>query len=287
MTPLVDIALARRLEAADVSASVGYAEAHARLFPEGGACVMAVAGGSAVFAGVESPLTQAVGLGLGLRGGGVGVEHEEPEQFFGAELERMEEFFRERGAAAVVEFCPLADFNLLRLLVKRGYALADLSDKLFLPLSESRSFRPPDEGVCVRVASKEEGGLWARTVAESFALSGQELTPWFLELFRATLAVRGGVCFLAEVGGEAAGGGFLKLDGRTAALSGTGVLPHMRGRGVQSSLIRARLSYAARGGCDLATVSALPGSTSHRNLERQEFRVAYTRVKLVKSFDAA
>ncbi|HYE15823.1 MAG TPA: GNAT family N-acetyltransferase [Pyrinomonadaceae bacterium] len=279
MEPLIDIALARRLEGADARAGEEYAAAHARLFPEAGASVLAVAGGRAVLAGVSSPLTHAVGLGLG-----PAAEPEEPEEFFRAEAERMEEFFRARGAeTASVEFCPLADFTLLGLLVSRGYRLTELTDKLFLPLGTRPPLAAEPDGVSVRVAGEHEGGLWARTVAESFALSGREVTPAFLEIFRATLAVRGGVCFIAEVEGRVAGGGFLRLDGEAAALSGTGVLPHMRGRGVQAALIRARLAHAARAGCDLAAVSALPGSTSHRNLERQGFRVAYTRARLAKS----
>ncbi len=56
-TIFVDGALARRLEAAEAQGGVESAQALARLRPESGAVVEAVAGGYAVFAGVGSPLT--------------------------------------------------------------------------------------------------------------------------------------------------------------------------------------------------------------------------------------
>ncbi len=45
-----------------------------------------------------------------------------------------------------------------------------------------------------------------------------------------------------------------------------------------------RLDYAAAAGCQLATMGALPGSTSQRNAERLGFRVAYTKLVLVREF---
>jgi GNAT superfamily N-acetyltransferase len=58
-------------------------------------------------------------------------------------------------------------------------------------------------------------------------------------------------------------------------------LTAFRRRGVQSALLAARLAWAVEQGCDLAVSFARPGSISHRNIERNGFRVAYTRTKLV------
>jgi hypothetical protein len=50
-------------------------------------------------------------------------------------------------------------------------------------------------------------------------------------------------------------------------------------QGAQRALLAARLQWAADHGARLAMMVAQPGSTSHRNAERQGFRVAYTRTK--------
>lgn len=55
-----------------------------------------------------------------------------------------------------------------------------------------------------------------------------------------------------------------------------------RGRGVQTALLHHRLALAAAAGCDLATVQTQPGSASQRNVERQGFRLAYTKATLVR-----
>ncbi|HSO74006.1 MAG TPA: hypothetical protein VLU47_04145 [Blastocatellia bacterium] len=44
----------------------------------------------------------------------------------------------------------------------------------------------------------------------------------------------------------------------------------------------ARLAFAVENGCDLAMVATQPGSGSQRNVERQGFRVVYTRTKFLK-----
>ena len=51
---------------------------------------------------------------------------------------------------------------------------------------------------------------------------------------------------------------------------------------LQAKLIQERLSRAAQAGCDMATADTEPGSASQRNYEKLGFRVAYTRVTLIK-----
>jgi len=61
-------------------------------------------------------------------------------------------------------------------------------------------------------------------------------------------------------------------------------LPAFRNRGVQTTLLHARLAIAAAAGYDLAMTSTQPGSTSQRNVERQSFRVVYTRSKFIREW---
>jgi multidrug transporter EmrE-like cation transporter len=61
---IADLLLARRLESTDAWVSLLSAQIHAQLYPGSGALAEPVAGVYAVFTGVGSPLTQAIGLGM-------------------------------------------------------------------------------------------------------------------------------------------------------------------------------------------------------------------------------
>src|SRR2546426_7725971 len=89
-----DLALARRLETTDALAGVEFARTWARLNSFTGEVFLPVAGGHASFGGVESPLTQAFGLGLN----GPVTE---------ADMAAMEDFYRGHKSSVNIETCPL------------------------------------------------------------------------------------------------------------------------------------------------------------------------------------
>ena len=268
----MDLILARRMEMAEARACRGCAESFQNMHPDFPVAVEEIAGGYAVFAGVDSPVTQAIGVGLN-------GEVSDPE------LDRLQDFFFSRGAAAAVELCPLVDMSLDDRFAKRGFHLLEVSDVLFRKLSmpdDAADAMPA--GVSVRRAVSEEANLWAETVAQGFA----EHYP----VTQAGLDVMGGffprsgdeaACFLAFVNGTVAGGAALSARGGVCGLFGASTLPAFRRRGVQSALMSARLAWATERGCDLAVSIAQPGSASHRNIERRSFRVAYTRTKLIRA----
>ena len=92
-----DAALARRLEAAEAANASGCTPSS----PD--AAFLDIAGGCAIFVGADSPLTQAVGIGLH---GPVSA----------AEVDALECFFRTRDAKVSIDLCPLADPGLLEIL---------------------------------------------------------------------------------------------------------------------------------------------------------------------------
>lgn len=57
-----------------------------------------------------------------------------------------------------------------------------------------------------------------------------------------------------------------------------------RQRGVQTTLLHTRLAFAAAMGCDLAVVQTKPGSASQRNVQRLDFRLAYTKVTMLREW---
>ena len=260
-----DLSLARRLERAEALSNVEFVEARAVVSPESGACWTEVAGAYAMFDGVESPITQTFGLGM----------FAEPTA---EDLARIEEFFRERGAAASHEVSPLADPSAFELLNGRGYRPVEFTSVMFRPLRPGvLSAERGAEGVSVRAVGEGEHELWAQTSARGWSESGYG--DFMLGLARVSAKRADVVSFMAELEGRPAGTGAMSICEGVALLAGASTVPEARNRGAQLALLDARLRHAAQAGCDLAMMCALPGTPSQRNAERQGFRIAYTRAK--------
>jgi GNAT superfamily N-acetyltransferase len=264
----IDLHLARRMEMAEARACRGCAESFHQMHPDFPIAVEEIGGGYAVFAGVDSPVTQAIGVGLS-------------GEVSDAELDHLQDFFFSRGAAAAVELCPLVDMSLYERFAKRRFHLLEVSDVLFrkLPMPDGRADATPAD-VTVRRAAPDEAKLWTKTVAQGFA-EHFPVTQAMLDVMEGFFSAA--CCFLALVDGDIAGGGAVSAHGGVCGLFGASTLSDFRRRGVQAALLSARVAWAAEQGCDLAVSIAQPGSGSHRNIERRGFRVAYTRTKLIRA----
>jgi GNAT superfamily N-acetyltransferase len=268
-----DLSLSRRLERAEGRSNAEFVEARARVSPEVGAGWMEAAGAYAMFDGVESPVTQTFGLGLF-------------EKATTTDFERIEQFFRERGAAVFHEVSPLADASTLELLNGRGYQPVEFTSVMFRPLRPGTRFvETRGEAVRVRVVGEGEHELWAQTSARGWSDSGYG--DFILGLAQVSAKRSDAVSFLAELDGRPVATGALSICEGVALLAGASTIPEARGRGAQLALLDARLRHAAEAGCDLAMMCALPGSASQRNAERQGFRIAYTRLKWRLALPAA
>lgn len=267
---ILDLPLARRVEFAEARAAADGAEASKQTQPDSGAAVERIAGGYAVFFGVVSPLTQAVGVGL-----------DGPVE--SAELDRLEEFFSSRGDATRVELCPLADGSVLSEFGKRGYRVTEFSNVMARTVEATESWPPPPVGVTIERLHPDQTDLWTQTVAQGFA-EQFPVTPELIEVMRMFARGRNSICFLARCGGEVAGGACVSVRDGIAGLFGASTLPAFRRRGIQTALVQARLALAAASGCDLAVSIAVPGSASQRNILRHDFQTLYTRVKFEKEF---
>jgi len=256
--PFSDLALARRLERAEASRNAAFVEARAELQPELKATWTKVAGAYAMFDGVGSPLTQSFGLGLFQTVGP-------------AEMQALENFFRERGAEVFHEISPIADPSLLTLLNERGYQPVELTSVLVRPTAvASDPVRSRDERIVVRGIDPGEEDLWARVAAEGWGEIA-ELAAFVREIGEVMARSKGSFCFLAELEGQPIAAAALGLADGVALLAGASTIPAARKRGAQLALLQARLRFAADRGCDLAMMGAQPGSTSQRNAEREGF----------------
>ena len=264
---LADLALSRRLERAEGHANARFVEARARVEPSVAVCWTEIAGAYAMFDGPDSPVTQSFGLG-------VFAEASE------SDLDSIEAFFFDRGAACHLEISPLAGLELTRLLVARGYMPEEQSNVLYqtLPGAPTHALDPRIE---VRLSPPEESELWGRIALEGWRGESPEIVDYLRSIGPAIAAREDSAPFLALIEGRPVACGALCTHQGTAVLAGACTIPDARRRGAQRALLDARLAWAAAKGCDLASVVTQPGSSSQRNAERQGFRVAYTRTKWV------
>lgn len=256
-----DALLARRLEAAEAANARGCSSA-----PNGvTAATLEVAGGCAIFVGPESPLSHAVGIGLQ----GPVAPHD---------LHQIETFFRIRNCKVSIDLCPLVDPAFLGALTDRGYRPTEFNNVLVKRLAGAAIAFVPR----VRRALAEEADLWSYTVGHGF-FEQAHLTTEEMDVGRAIFSMPGALCYLAVTeAGEPAGGGAAALRDGLATLFADSTLSRFRRCGFHAELISARLNEALAQGCDLATASTLPGSTSQRNYERLGFEVVYTKVTMTQ-----
>jgi GNAT superfamily N-acetyltransferase len=281
----VDMKLARRLEAAEDVPQAEIARVLQRTHPEIGAECMEMAGGHAVFAGLNSPVGRAIGLGLD---GPVTA----------AQLDEVEEFYKRHNAPSQVDITPVTHGSLLELLKTRGYAMTELNNVMARKLEPEERFDESVPGLEFRACAPQETQLWTHTMLRGF-FPEQQIPEGWDKLLAPMAQVTDSLAMLVwtsenphpvapnpgatRVGQPVAGcGGLISREHRMIALGGTSTLPEYRGRGIQTAAIGRRLNRAIKEGCDLAVVVTLGNTTSMRNAERLGFTLAYSKATVIK-----
>ena len=127
----LNLELSRRLEFAEAEVAVEGANTMMGVNPATTVAVERVAGGYAVYCGANSPITQAVGLGLN---GPVSAE----------EFDRLEEFYFSRNEPVRAETSPLADTSLFALYRERGYGVTEFSNVMVRPIERDERWTETD-----------------------------------------------------------------------------------------------------------------------------------------------
>jgi hypothetical protein len=264
--PFSDLALARRLERAEARSTADFVEARVKAFPDSDAEWCEVAGTYAMYDGAASPLTQTFGLGMF-------------QAVTDKDMEKLELFFRERGADVFHEVCPLADPSVLASLNERGYQPIEFTSVMYRPILKDFQLKATlNERLQVRLIDDAEHDLWGRTAAQGWSEFG-ELGDFLLEIAQVTARNPNALAFLAELDQQPIATGTLIVCEGVAHLAGASTIPAGRKQGAQLALLQSRLRFAAEHECDIAMMGAQPGSASQRNAERHGFRIAYTRIK--------
>jgi ribosomal protein S18 acetylase RimI-like enzyme len=224
-----------------------------------------------IFAGLGSPIGRATGMGLN-------------RPFTAEDLDRVEQFYRAHQAPAQVDVCPLHDPAVFEMFKERGYTIAELNNVLYRRLDAKEEFPPGPLGCEIRRGLPEEAEVAGAIVEQAFFPDGAP------EPFRGLLAplyqMEGGITFVASIENKmvACGAGLVIPEHRVFGLFGAGTLPEFRGRRLQTALLRVRMASAEEAGCEYAVVVTQGGTTSQRNCERLGFRVAYSKVTVVKNW---
>jgi hypothetical protein len=254
------------LERTEATGCARFVEARAKAFPESGAEWIEVCGAYAMFDGVDSPVTQTFGLGVF-------------DPVSAADLDHVENFFRERGAPVFHEVSPLADPEIFTLLNDRGYQPFEFTSVLYRPIQRNVRFAElRNDKIQVRKIEADEIEMWAQASARGWS-EYPGLGDFMLHYGRVAAHREEGLSFVAELDGKAIATGMMTIHDGVALLAGASTVPEGRKQGAQLALLDSRLRYAVEHGCNIATMGALPGSPSQRNAERQGFRIAYTRNK--------
>jgi GNAT superfamily N-acetyltransferase len=263
---IVDLALAARLERTEAITNSRFVEARQRSDSKSNGAWIEVAGTHAMFDGPDSPCTQTFGLGI----------HEAPSE---ADLEIIESFFAERGAAVHHEVAPLVPPELIVLLNDRDYHPIEFTNVMCrrigpnVPIPTSRNPK-----LQVTSASPAQTELWAQTSASGWSAQ-PEMMQFILGFARIFGVTVGATAMFAELDGQPIATGVVAIAGGVALLAGASTVPDARNKGAQSALLAHRLQFAVEQGCDIAMICALPGSPSQRNAQRNGFQIAYTRTK--------
>jgi len=252
---LIDEAI-RRDEIAGVRRSI---EAARRLDPKAGATSIEVAGGLAAFAGVDSPLSQALGVGTV---GPVGA----------SDIAKITEFYESRGAVPRVFVTPAAHPSLESALTAVGYAAGEREQSL-LASDDLVSHARCDD----RVAVARDIAAWARASATGF-LEREPLEPGE-EIIALILATTAGTTALeVRDGDRIIATGAMSVNGEHAALFAGSTCTAFRRQGWHTALICDRVARAHEAGAQFVRATAGPGSLSERNFVRCGFVRLHTRV---------
>jgi hypothetical protein len=262
-----DLTLSQKLERTEGRANADFVETRKQIFPESDATWIEVAGAYAMYDGIGSPLTQTFGLGIF-------------ENASGADLDKIESFFRERHSDVFHEVSPMTDPSLMFLLNGRGYKPVEMTSVMYREIdaaSDSSDEHKP--GLKARAIDESEADLWADTAASGWASEGEELADFIRQFGKIAARASGGHPFLAELDGRPIAAGGLQIYDDVCILAGAATVPDARRLGAQNELLKERLRYAAGVGCRFAMMCALPGSQSQKNAQKNGFNIAYTRTK--------
>jgi len=194
-----------------------------------------------------------------------------------AEVDELERVSAAAGVPASVDVVPATHADLVSLLTARGYAPSGEVSVMTRPIDAPAI--EADPAIAVRPIASDELPHWqdvSYAAWEHSTPDARRASDVYAAAAHATDGERLMLALDAETGRPLGCASLIVRDG-LATLGGMSTLPAERGRGVQRALVAERLRLATVAGCDLATVTAVVGGASERNLLRLGFVQQYVK----------
>ncbi len=243
-------------------------DAAGRIDPKAGATSIEVAGGLVAFAGVDSPFSQASGVGT--RGA-----------VRAADVAKITEFYEMRGAIPMVFVAPSAHRSLASELTAAGYTPGDREQTLLASGDLIGQARRDD-----RIGVANDIAAWAKASAAGF-LEREKLEPGDDVIALILATAEGTIALEARDGDRIIATGAVSVNGDNAALFAGSTLTAFRRHGWHTALIRDRVARAREAGATLVRATASPGSVSEQNFMRCGFVSLYAKVLWLRPLPAS
>ncbi|MCX6521608.1 MAG: hypothetical protein NTZ21_13180 [Actinobacteria bacterium] len=194
-----------------------------------------------------------------------------------ADVDELERASAAAGVPASVDVVPATDADLVSLLTARGYAPSGEVSVMTWPIDAPTI--EADPAIEVHPIAPDELPRWqdvSSAAWEHTTPAARRASDAYVAAAHATDGERLMLALDADTGRPLGCASLIVRDG-LATLGGMSTLPADRGRGVQRALVAERLRLAAVAKCDLATVTAVLGGPSERNLLRLGFQRQYVK----------
>jgi len=204
------------------------------------------------------------------------------------EIDELIRFYGDGGIEPRVEVCPFAHESLFRVLADRRFVVRRFLMVLFRFVSETEGFAPPypaPPGLRIEPIDPSDASAiedFGRTWVVGFEAKGPDRIDETMRSARRAAESEGTICVRAMLDGRCVGAGGVEIDGALASLFGVAVAPDMRRKGIQLAMVSWRLRRARELGATVATIESHPGASTESNAMRMGFRVAYTKVTMVR-----
>lgn len=209
------------------------------------------------------------------------------------EIEQLAVWYEAAGIEPRIEVCPLADPSLIKHCEELHFRVRDFENVLYRELSGDEHVRPvqtPDPSISIRIADKAddtEVRTYSRLSMTGFSPPDFVPPESDFELWARVVKHPRTVSFIGSIrdadGVHDAAAGAIEVHEEIACLFGLSTLAPFRKRGLQQSLIAARLNLAADRGVRVATIGSRPGAGTERNVRRMGFQTAYTKAILARA----
>jgi ribosomal protein S18 acetylase RimI-like enzyme len=246
-----------------------------------------IAGGMMSYEGPDSWANEACGLGLD---GSVSSE----------DLDRLVEWYAQRGVPAKVEVVAHAHESLIQGLGARGFVIEHFENIYATDLDPSEDLHARHdihamEGIAFERLPTDDPRDWREyaQVGDRCFTSKREadgsvsfMSEQTYSLMERMIRHERTHCLLARelASNRIVGVAAMEIVPRLCCLFGGAVLPEFRNRGIQSKLLAERLAIGQAAGCEVGVTHTKPGIPTERNCRRLGMVLAYTKVVLTNSW---